>query len=193
MDFTQVIKQRRMVRRFSADPVAADVVERLLYNARRAPSAGFSQGQEFLVLQGEARARFWAVAGQEQLEQIHTAPLVIVPFACKDVYLDRYSRPDKGWSDRAETRWPVPFWYVDAGMAVMSILLTVVDEGLGALYFGIAAEAAAPVRAAFGVPAGYEPVGAIAIGNGAETEPVDSSARRIPRRPAHEVVHHDTW
>jgi nitroreductase len=118
---------------------------------------------------------------------------VIVPFACKDAYLERYSRPDKGWSDRDEARWPVPFWYVDTGMAVMSILLAVVDEGLGALYFGIAPEAAAPVRAAFGVPAEYEPVGAIAIGHGAETEPPDGSARRIPRRPSHEVVHYGRW
>ena len=46
------------------------------------------------------------------------APLLIVPLSNKDAYLDRYAEPDKGWTDRDESRWPVPYWDVDAGMAV---------------------------------------------------------------------------
>jgi hypothetical protein len=69
---------------------------------------------------------------------VTTAPLVIVPMSAKQVYLDRYAQPDKGWTDRDERRCPVPFWHIDTGMAALLILLTVADEGLGALYFGIA-------------------------------------------------------
>ena len=76
-------------------------------------------------------------------ELVTTAPLVIVPMSAKRVYLDRYAEPDKGWTDRDEQRWPVPFWHIDTGMAALLILLTVVDEGLGALYFGIVPEAVA--------------------------------------------------
>ena len=78
--------------------------------------------------------------------------------------LDRYAQPDKGWTDRDERRWPVPFWHIDTGMAALLILLTVVDEGLGALYFGIMPEAVEPFREAFGVPDDHEPIGAIDIG-----------------------------
>lgn len=179
-----------MVRQFTADPVPAGSLDRILRNGLRAPSAGFSQGQAFLVLTGADLARFWPLAGQAADETVHRAPLVVVPMACKDVYLDRYARPDKGWSDRDEARWPVPFWYIDTAMAAMSMLLTVVDEGLGALFFGIVPEAVAPFRAEFGVPDGYDPVGALAIGYDAEQVRRDLSGRR---RPFEEMVHLGQW
>ena len=66
-----------------------------------------------------------------EIAALSSAPLVIVPLACKDVYLDRYARPEKGWTDRDESRWPVPYWYIDTGFTALLILLAVVDEGLG--------------------------------------------------------------
>jgi nitroreductase len=190
MDFQQVVSRRRMVRRFRPDPVPKESVDRLLHNATRGPSAGFSQGQAFLVLEGESLARFWEVGSDWVSEGVTAAPLVIVPLSCKRAYLDRYALPDKGWTDRDEGRWPVPFWHIDTGMAALLILLTAVDEGLGALYFGIPPESVAPFRAAFGVPDDHEPIGAIALGYDAETERRDLSGRR---RPADEVIHHGHW
>ena len=78
-------------------------------------------------------------------------------------------------------------------MAALLILQTAVDEGLGALYFGIVPEAVEPLRAAFCVPRDYDPIGAVAIGYGAETAPVNSSARRLPRRPLEDVIHYGRW
>ena len=141
-----------MVRQFTDEPVSPESLARILDNAARGPSAGFSQGQAFVVLTGEDLKHFWAVAGAAAADSVRSAPLVIVPMSCKRVYLDRYARPDKGWTDRDEKRWPVPFWHIDTGMAALLILLTVVDEGLGALYFGIVPEAVGPFREAFGVP-----------------------------------------
>jgi nitroreductase len=179
-----------MVRRFTDQPVPAESLDRILHNAVRGPSAGFSQGQAFLVLTGEDLKRFWDVASDAAGDTVTTAPLVIVPMSAKRVYLDRYAEPDKGWADRDEQRWPVPFWHIDTGMAALLILQTVVDEGLGALYFGIVPEAVGPFRAAFGVPEDHEPIGAIAIGYDAEPERRDLRARR---RPAAEVVHYGRW
>jgi hypothetical protein len=65
------------------------------------------------------------------------APLLVVPLACKAAYLDRYAEPDKGWTDREEGRWPVPYWYIDTGFAALLMLLTAVDEELGGLFFGL--------------------------------------------------------
>src|ERR1700685_1111637 len=137
MDFEEVVRRRHMVRHFTCEPVSAESLARILRNAVRGPSAGFSQGQAFLVLTGEDLKRFWPVAGAAASPSVTAAPLVIVPMSAKQVYLDRYALPDKGWTDRDETRWPVPFWHIDTGMAALLILLTVVDEGLGAVYFGI--------------------------------------------------------
>ena len=191
MEFQEVVRKRRMVRAFTGEPVPEAVLRRIMANAVRGPSAGFSQGQAFLALTEAAdRERFWAVAGAAVADSARTAPLVIVPMSCKRVYLDRYAEADKGWTDRDEARWPVPFWHIDTGMATLLILQTVVDEGLGAVYFGIIPEAVAPFRDAFGVPADHEPIGAVAIGYDAEPERRDLRSRR---RPLDQVVHYGRW
>jgi nitroreductase len=64
MDFQEVVRRRRMVRTFTEAPVPKESLERILDNAVRGPSAGFSQGQSFLLLTEPAdRERFWAIAG----------------------------------------------------------------------------------------------------------------------------------
>ncbi len=191
MELQDAISKRRMVRTFDTSrPVPEESLERILRNGTRAPSAGFSQGQAWLVLRDADLEKFWQFGSDAVGDTVRTAPLVIVPFSCKRVYLDRYAQPDKGWTDRDESRWPVPFWHIDTGMAAMLQLLTAVDEGLGALYFGIVPEQVQPFRDAFGVPDDYEPIGAIAIGYDAETEKRDLRARR---KPIESVVHYGTW
>jgi nitroreductase len=191
MDFQEVVRRRRMVRTFTDEPVPKESLDRILGNAVRGPSAGFSQGQSFLLLTEPAdRERFWAIAGAAVNESAQTAPAVIVPMSCKRVYLDRYAQPDKGWTDRDEARWPVPFWHIDTGMAALLILQTAVDEGLGAIYFGIVPEAVQPFRDAFGVPDDQEPIGAIAIGFDAETQKRDL---RSKRRSVDDVLHYGRW
>lgn len=190
MELQDAIRQRRMVRQFTGEPVDKESLDRILANAVRGPSAGFSQGQAFLVLTGDDLAAFWQVAGEAVSPTTQTAPLVIVPLSSKRIYLDRYARPDKGWTDRDEARWPVPFWHIDTGMAALLILLTAVDEGLGAVYFGIVPEAVEPFRARFGVPADHEPIGAIAIGYDADTARIDFASRR---RPLSDMVHYGAW
>jgi nitroreductase len=188
-----------MIRRYGDAPVDPAVVDRMLAHAQRAPSAGFSQGWGFLVLDTpEDVDRFWAATSLHDdappsawLEGMRTAPVVIVPLACRDAYLDRYAEPDKGWTDRQEARWPVPYWYVDTGMAALLILQTVVDEGLGACFFGIPGERTQAFRDAFGIPEDHEPIGAITVGHRTDdTGPVGSPARR-ERRVG--VVHRGRW
>jgi nitroreductase len=199
MDFDTVVRRRRMVRNFDPDrPVPRRAVDRLLDLAVRAPSAGFSQGWGFLVLSSpDDRARFWAattVPGtppDSWLRGMSSAPLLVIPHASRDAYLDRYAEPDKGWTDRDETRWPVPYWYVDAGFASLLILLGAVDEGLGACFFGIPPEFLATYRGAFDVPDTYTPVGAIAIGYPAPDR--RSPSLRRGRRPVTEVSHEGRW
>ena len=191
MEFQEVVRRRRMVRTFTGERVSGESLDRILGNAVRGPSAGFSQGQSFLVLTEPAdREKFWGIAGAAIAESAQTAPLVIVPMSCKRVYLERYAQPDKGWTDMDEARWPVPFWHIDTGMAGLLILQTAVDEGLGAVYFGIVPEAVAPFRAAFGVPDDQEPIGAIAIGHDAEAEKRDLRSRR---RNLADVTHYGRW
>ena len=185
-----------MVRNFEERAVPSEALERILANAQRGPSAGFTQGVDLLVLVGaEQTGRFWAAVSPDRgfarrgWPGVYHAPVVIVPLADRSAYLDRYAEPDKGWTDRDEARWPVPYWYVDAAFAAMLVLLSAVDAGLGCLFFGVSDQAA--FRAAFGVPEGREPIGAIALGYPAPARP--SSSLRRGRRPPESVVHRGGW
>ncbi len=196
MEFQDVVRRRRMVRNFDARPLDPEVVERILANGRRGPSAGFTQGVELLVLEGqEQTGRYWAACFPPERRAgfrwpgLLRAPLLVVPLSSKDAYLDRYAEPDKGWTDRDERRWPVPYWHVDAAFAALLMLLTAVDAGLGALFFGVFRPAA--LRAEFGVPDGYDPVGALAVGHPLPDQPSPSLGRG--HRAAAEVVHRGGW
>ena len=195
MQLREVIRRRRMVRAYDPDrPVPDDVVSRLLDHAVRAPSAGFSQGWDFVVLREPAdRELFWSVTREDDgepdawLRGLRTAPLLVLCLSDRDAYLDRYAAPDKGWSDRDEARWPVPYWDVDTGMAALLMLLTAVDENLGACFFGVPPHRHDAVRAAFGVPDGRRPVGVVSVGFPAPDR--RSPSLRRGRRPVAEVAH----
>jgi len=117
------------------------------------------------------------------------APLVVVPLAHKATYLERYAEPDKGWEDRAEARWPAPYWFIDTGMASLMMLLSAVDEGLDACFFGIMPEQLDPFRDAFGVPPDYAPIGGITVGHRSPDAPPQSDQVAARRRGAGAVVH----
>ncbi|MCZ2807260.1 nitroreductase family protein [Modestobacter sp. VKM Ac-2983] len=199
MEFADVVRRRRMVRDYDPDrPVPPEVRDRLLEHAIRAPSAGFSQGWAFLALETPAeRERFWTAttgpgAPDGWLTRMRRAPLLVVPLSHKAAYLERYAESDKGWTDRDEARWPVPYWDVDTGMASLLMLLTAVDEGLGACFFGVPAERVDAFRAAFGVPAAYTPIGCVSVGYPG-TEDKRSPSLKRGRRGLDEVVHRGSW
>ncbi|MFI5494418.1 nitroreductase family protein [Actinoplanes sp. NPDC051859] len=198
MEFDEVLRKRRMVRTYDPDrPVPPELVDKLIKHALRAPSAGFSQGWGFLVLRQPAdRERYWAVTaapgpGDAWLTRMRTAPLIIVALSNKSAYLDRYAQADKGWTDRDEARWPVPYWDVDTGFAALLMHLTAVNEGLGSLFFGLPAERIGAFQEAFGIPEEYSPVGALAVGYPVADK--RSPSLRRGHRPVDEVVHHGRW
>ena len=189
-----------MVRNYTSEPVDPVVLDRALDNATRAPSAGFSQGWGFLVLdQPQDVRRYWAATADviedpdEWLTGMMRAPVVVVPCSSKAAYLGRYAEPDKGWTDREEARWPMPFWHMDVAMASLLILQTAVDAGLGGCFFGIPPAKVAAVRGEFAIPDAFDPVGALTLGHPAPRPGALGSPSRRPRKDLTEVVHRGTW
>ena len=197
MEFQTVVRRRRMVRRFLDRPVAADAIDRIVDNATRAPSAGFSQGWAFVVLEGERRRIFWShVRPDSPFDpspgSLHAAGAIVLPLAHKQAYLDRYSMPDKErFGMGVEERWPMPYWWIDAAFATQTMLLTAVDLGLGALFFGIFTGEAA-LLADLGVPDGYRPIGALAVGHPMPGQR-SSPSLTTGRRPPEQTIHRGGW
>lgn len=197
---TEIVKQRRMTRAFRPEPLPEGLLESLVDLASRAPSAGKAQGWHVVVLEGAATARFWDITLPDDRRsafrwpRLLDAPVLALPFADPQAYLDRYSEPDKARSRLGSTvdSWPAPYWTIDTAMAVMTLLLAAEDAGLGALFFGVFS-GEPELRSALGIPEHVELLGAIALGYPlAEDERGGRSAAR-PRRAPAEIVHRGAW
>jgi nitroreductase len=188
-----------MCRNFSERPLDAGVVDQLLEDALRAPSAGNTQGRDFVVLEGpEETARYWDAttdpawrASSRRFEGLARAPVVVLPFADPDAYVARYNEPDKAGPGRQQVAWVVPYWLVDTAFAAMALLLGAADRGLGAAFLGnFRGEEA--LHTALGVPVHFRWLGAVLLGEPRRPDPLSSSAGRA-RRTLDESVHRGGW
>jgi nitroreductase len=200
MEFQEVVRRRRMVRSFDSRPIPREMVARILANAQRGPSSGFSQGFDFVVFDGQSETqRFWSATTWSEsayLADARSAPLIIVPVANPEPYVKRYR--ERGLRESAED-FPAPYWYTDTAFAAMLILLSAVDGGLGAFYFSIGPTSrdVPPFCDALGIPDGHHPIGAIAIGyqgpNDPSVTPEAMQRHRAERRPRESILHFGHW
>jgi nitroreductase len=202
MEFADVVRGRRMCRDFDGRPLDAHTLDALLDQARRAPSAGFSQGTGFLVIDDpDSLCRYWDATLPAPARErfafpgLLRAPAIVVPLARAQTYVERYAEPDKARADlgRSSEAWPVPFWIVDTAFATMTLLLGAVDRGLGALFFGL--DDYGPVRSTFVIGDDWQPIGIVALGHPSPEalgRKVGSASTR-PRRAFDDFIRRGTW
>ena len=201
MDFRDLLRRRRMVRHYAPEPVPRETIERIVGTLRRAPSGGYSQGQRLVVVTAEETRRAIArllgedeavAAGREPW--LTSAPVHVVVCCREEDYHERYRRPDK-LSDGAEIEWPVPYWFVDAGAALMLVLLAALDEGLGAGVAGIPVEAQRPFRELLRIPDDVEVVALVTIGRPRDDPGWSAVTSRAtqPRRSPAETIRWESW
>ena len=196
MELREAVRERRMVRNYRDEPVSRKVVERLTDLARRAPSAGFSQGQYLVVVtEQELRTRIAELAEEEHYVSlgfppwISRAPVHVVVCTREEDYRERYREPDKIDADGSEIEWPVPYWYVDAGASLMLLLLGAVDEGLGAGFFGV--HRLPGLKELLDIPTDVTLVGVVTLGHPAADQPLGSARRG--RKPRAHAVRWERW
>jgi nitroreductase len=197
LEFDELLRHRRMVRNYSSEPVAPEPVDRILEAARRAPSAGFAQGQSFVVVTDpERRKQIARIAGEPGYVErgfdawLSTAPVHVVLCVSEQAYRRRYREPDK-LRDGQPRQWPVPYWYVDGGASLMLLLLAAVDEGLAAGFLDLEERGYAELKQLLGIPPEVQPIGLVTIGVPAPDRRSGSLERG--HRPEQEVVHREHW
>lgn len=200
MEFQDVVKKRKMIRSFTADPIPEEKIKIIIDNFFRGPSAGFSQGIELLVLKERKDIeRYFDCLGPKEernkgimakWSKMENAKLILIPISHKKTYLERYAQSDKGWTDKSESHWPVPFWLTDTAMASMIALLTIVDLDLGAVFVGLSEEQA--IRKEFNIPEEFKPIGAMIIGNPDPGDPRSPSLKRGRRSKDH-LIHYGNF
>ena len=199
-DFADVVRRRRMTRAFTPDPLAPGVLEGLVDLASRAPSAGKTQGWHVIALEGADTARFWDITLPAERragfrwQRLLDAPVILLPLADPQAYVDRYGEPDKDRSGLGDgiDAWPAPYWTIDASMSVMTLLLAAEDLGLGALFFGVF-RGEPDLRATLGIPDGVELLGAVALGHPADDADQRGRSAARSRRSPTEIIHRGGW
>lgn len=199
MDFEWVVRRRRSVRKYRQELPPRAILDRIIDMARRAPTAGFSQGVDFLVLDAPAAVdefrRLTTHPDQHLSDDLAQSrpPVIVIVWSDPQRYLGRYSEADKAkFGLQDEEQWPVKFWDVDAAMAAMQLQLAAVNEGLDTWFFGIAHGEQA-MREAFGVPQDRKLVGVIGLGYRTEDETAFGSGSTRKRRPLAEQLHRNEW
>jgi nitroreductase len=198
MEFAETVRKRRMVRHFKPDPIPVETVEEIMRLVQRAPSAGYTQGQSFILVTDPAMRKAVARACGEEEDRLEDAyrhpwvseaPVQLVACVSEAAYHRRYQEADKTLPDGSEIEWPVPYWHFDIGASTMVLLLAAVDAGLAAGYAGFIDLAAA--RATLGIPEEVTPVGVIPLGHPAQDIPSPSLKRG--RRDFGSFLHRERW
>jgi nitroreductase len=196
MEFSEVVRKRRMVRNFTSEPVAEEVLERIIATAQRAPSAGFSQGVVFVSVTDPAtRQAIGRIGGEEHYVAggfdpfISGAPVQIVICTNEQLYHDRYNERDKLQADGNEIHWPVPYWHTDAGCSLMLLLLAAVNEGLGSAFIGVPNPR--DLQDLLNIPDDYLPIGVVMLGHPAPD--VKSGSLKRGHRSLDAIWHRERW
>lgn len=162
-----------MIRVYQRRDVEDHKLMKILRNAHRAPSAGHLEPQEFIIVRDQKVKEELARAALNQ-EYVREAPVLIV--VCSDTRRVAWRYGARG----------VNFYsIIDGAFASMLILLSAVNEGLGACFVGAFDDD--EVSRILGLPKGVRPIGIICLGYPAERPP------RLARRPLEEKIHFDRW
>ena len=191
-----LLKKRRAVRLYTGERVPREVLERIAGTVRKAPSAGFSQGVRALVVDDPDLLAAITALDEESDEWFGSVAAHILVLVREQDYHDRYTQADKlALTGGTEIQWPVPFWHVDAGAALMLVLLAAIEEGLAAGVYGVTVEDDAKWRELLALPDDLTIVSGVTIGVAAPDPDRErrSSVFSQRRKPFEETVRWNTW
>jgi len=190
VDVGEALRRRRMVRRFTGEPLTESQIEAVAGAVPRAPTAGNAQGITVVAVTGTDRIESVADAcGEAEYVArgfdpwLSKAGLLLALCAEPQRYRDRYTEDDKDLTvlDR------IPWWWVDAGAALMAVLLAAVDAGLGAGFHG--GHRADRVNDLLGIPDDVILVGVVAVGHPAP----DRRSSSLDRPKRTDTVRRQGW
>ena len=174
MDFDKVIRQRKMIREYIANKqIPEELITRLIKNAHRAPSAGHTQVQEFIVVKDDITKKKLRRVAVNQ-EYVELAPVLII--VCSNT-----SRSTNRYGTRAKEFYSI----IDGAFASMIILLSAINEGIGAPFVGAFEDD--KVSQILQLPKYVKPVGIICLGYPAETP------EKLSRIDISKLVHYEKW
>ena len=195
------LSRRRSCRSFVDRKLPKGLILELIDKARRTPTAGNSQGVEFLVLEEKAAVEdFWRVSFSDRDKSsfsfpgLFRAPVLVIPFGVPSRYIERYKEKDKSYTNLGEDikEWKVPYWLTDAAFATMALQLLAIENQLETCFIGLF-DREERMKEFFSIPETYEALGVLILGYPDTGEVVVGGSQKRKRRPLSEVVHLGAW
>ena len=168
MDFYEVIKNRRSIRKYKPDAVPKDMIKRVLDAARLAPTWANMQGIRYVVVMDKAQvAKVADAVGQKW---------------CKGVPAFVVAISDSQWSGN---NGDMAYYMLDVGIAFEHLILAAAAEGLGTCWIGFFDEET--LKEVLGVKGNNRVVALTPVGYPAE------SPNARARKPLSEIAFLDTF
>ncbi|MBS4016468.1 MAG: nitroreductase family protein [Candidatus Latescibacteria bacterium] len=171
MEFYEVIKSRKSIRKYKSDPIPEPVLERILDAGRLAPSAKNIQPWKFIVVK-DAQIKKQLVAACRNQEFIGQAPVVICAVALEKI---AWCRMGGYWSS----------YPVDLAIALEHIMLAATNEGLGTCWIGAYEEK--EVKRILNIPEDVKVIALTPLGY------PDQTPEPKPRKPLSEIISTDKF
>ncbi len=149
------------------------IIVKLIKNAHRAPSAGHTQVQEFIIVKDDSTKKKLRKAALNQ-EYVEQAPLLIVVCSNTSRSVGRYGIRGREF-----------YSIIDGAFASMLLLLSAVNEGISACFVGAFEDN--KVSEILELPKDVRPIGIICIGYPAE-EP-----EKLERIDVKALVHYEKY
>jgi|ERR671922_905527 nitroreductase len=173
MEFDDIVRKRKMIRKYLPKKIPDRIISKLIKNASRAPSAGHTQVQEFIIVKDPATKKKMRQVSVNQ-KVIEDAPVLIVVCSNTSRSVDRYGQRGRDF-----------YSIIDGAFASMLILLTAVNEEIGAGFVGAFEDD--KIAEILGLPEYVKPVGIIALGY------PDESPAKLERIERDQLVHYERW
>ena len=167
MEFMEVVRRRRSIRKYRPDPVPQAKLDHVLEAARLAPSWANGQCWTFVVVTDPKAKQALAQAGNDWIEH---APVIVT--ACAD--------PKQSGAKKDQS-----YYLLDIGIAMEHLVLAAADQGLGTCWIGWFDEEKA--RRALGVPKSVRVVATTPLGY------PDEDPEPRARKSLGEIVRKDHW
>ena len=186
-----LLANRKIVRNYIKTTKKFPELEKVIDYAIKIPTAGFSRGIELVhVSKKENINKLAKLANEESYVEkgfnkwISNSLSIYLILINEKAYHDRYSEKDKNNSTQS-SEWIVPYWYVDAGAAMMNCMLLIEEIGLKSGFLGSHNMKSREIKMLIKIPGSYELLGFVTAG-------IEGKASSIKKNvPKKKITHYE--
>ena len=184
-----LISKRKIVRNNVGSKKNYPELKTIAKYAIKIPTAGFSRGIEIIHVSEKQNIELLAKYSNEDIyvekgyeKWISKSVSLFLIIINVDAYHKRYNEIDKITSKKS-TDWETPYWYVDAGAAMMNCMLLIEEAGLRSGFLGSHNMSNEKIKKHLSIPDEYLLLGFITAG--VENESKNNTKTRKKRKIVH--------